>query len=227
MLTFDPHLEILPAAQQRLWLELKPAANLGFILYGGTAIALQLGHRQSIDFDFFSDKKLKKELLRDTFSFFKTSTLLQDREESLTITVPFSDSIPVKISFFGNLSFGRIGEPHSTRDGVMQVASLEDLMAAKLKVLFQRVESKDYIDIAAMIYAGVSLSHGLAAASAMFGSAFQPSECLKALTYFHGGDLHLLTDEIKKFLIAASAGVHDLPSAHLLSSKLTSSSALS
>lgn len=89
MLTFDPHLEILPAAQQQLWSELKPAADLGFILYGGTAIALQLGHRQSIDFDFFSDKKLNKELLRDTFSFFKTSTLLQDREESLTVAVPF------------------------------------------------------------------------------------------------------------------------------------------
>lgn len=221
MLTFDPHLEILPAAQQQLWSELKPAADLGFILYGGTAIALQLGHRQSIDFDFFSDKKLNKELLRDTFSFFKTSTLLQDREESLTVAVPFLDSIPVKISFFGNLSFGRIGEPRSTCDGVMQVASLEDLMATKLKFLFQRVESKDYIDIADMIQARVSLPHGLAAASAMFGSAFQPSECLKALTYFHGGDLHLLTDETKKILIAASAVVHDLPSVYLLSSKLT------
>ena len=220
MLTFYPHLEILPPAQQQLWPELRPAADLGFILYGGTAIALQLGHRQSIDFDFFSNIKLDKNLLRNTFPFFKTALLLQDREESLTVSVPFLDATTVKISFLGNLSFGRVGEPHLTHDSVMQVASLEDLMATKLKVLFQRVESKDYLDIAAMIHEGVSLAHGLSAASTMFGSSFQASECLKALTYFHGGDLHLLTEETKKTLIAASSAVHDLPMVNLLSSKL-------
>ncbi|HLB33221.1 MAG TPA: hypothetical protein VJK54_03195 [Chthoniobacterales bacterium] len=41
----------------------------------------------------------------------------------------------------------------------------------------------------------------------MFGPAFQPSECLKALTYFHGGDLHLLTPEVKQILIEASVSV--------------------
>ena len=53
MARFKPHLEILPPAQQRLWPELRPAAELGFALYGGTAIALRLGHRTSVDFDFF------------------------------------------------------------------------------------------------------------------------------------------------------------------------------
>ena len=39
-----PRLSILPAAQQRLLPELRRAAELGFALYGGTAIALRLGH---------------------------------------------------------------------------------------------------------------------------------------------------------------------------------------
>ena len=40
-----------------------------------------------------------------------------------------------------------------------------------------------------MIDAGISLKHGLAAARLMYGQAFQPSESLKAMVYFEGGDL--------------------------------------
>jgi hypothetical protein len=48
---FAPRLDILPEPQQRLWPELAeiPAE---FVLYGGTAVALHLGHRQSVDFVF-------------------------------------------------------------------------------------------------------------------------------------------------------------------------------
>ncbi|MEI6416848.1 MAG: nucleotidyl transferase AbiEii/AbiGii toxin family protein, partial [Verrucomicrobiota bacterium] len=58
MNSFQPHLENLPKSQQQLWQQLKPVSELGFVLYGGTAIELKLGHRKSIDFDFFSEKKL-------------------------------------------------------------------------------------------------------------------------------------------------------------------------
>ena len=54
MRSFEPHMEILPKAQRALWGLLAPCVDLGFVLYGGTAIALQLGHRSSVDFDFFS-----------------------------------------------------------------------------------------------------------------------------------------------------------------------------
>lgn len=54
--TFQAHLEILPEAQRRLWPELRPTLQLGLVLYGGTAIALRLGHRSSVDFDFFTDQ---------------------------------------------------------------------------------------------------------------------------------------------------------------------------
>jgi hypothetical protein len=50
---FRPHLSILPRAQRLLWDELAPMPR-SFILYGGTAVALHLGHRRSVDFDFFS-----------------------------------------------------------------------------------------------------------------------------------------------------------------------------
>jgi len=49
---FTPRLDILPPSQRRLWDELS-AVPEEFVLYGGTAIALHLGHRESVDFDFF------------------------------------------------------------------------------------------------------------------------------------------------------------------------------
>lgn len=52
---------------------------------------------------------------------------------------------------------------------------------------------------------------GLAAAGKMYGSAFQPSESLKALVYFEGGDLNTLTTEEKNQLVKAVSEVRDLP----------------
>jgi hypothetical protein len=49
---FAPRLDIVPPPQRRLWDELA-AVPAAFVLYGGTAVALQLGHRTSVDFDFF------------------------------------------------------------------------------------------------------------------------------------------------------------------------------
>jgi hypothetical protein len=45
---FAPRTDTLPEAQRRLWAELG-ATPTGFTLYGGTAIALRLGHRQSLN----------------------------------------------------------------------------------------------------------------------------------------------------------------------------------
>lgn len=49
----------------------------------------------------------------------------------------------LKVSFFGTIGFGRIGEPEITDDGTSQVATLDDLMATKVKVILQRIEAKD------------------------------------------------------------------------------------
>jgi hypothetical protein len=195
---------------------------MGFVLYGGTAIALRLGHRASVDFDFFTDQPLNRSALSASFPFLRQATLLQDTPDSFTALVPPStpNDQHVKVSFFGTLSFGRVGEPDVTADGVLQVAALDDLMATKLKVILQRIEAKDYQDIAALLRAGISLSHGLAGARALYGPAFQPSESLKALVYFEGGDLHRLTQEERALLIAAASSVRALPSVDIRSHAL-------
>ncbi len=217
-----PRLEILPGAQRRLWPQLQPSVKLGMVLYGGTAIALRLGHRASVDFDFFTDKPLCKEDLQAALPFIAGAAVLQDRPDTFTVVVSEGEAQAehVKLSFFGGIGFGRVGEPEATEDGVVRVASLADLMATKSKVILQRVEARDYQDIAAMIRAGVSLSTGLAAARALYGFAFQPSESLKAMVYFEGGDLNILSADDKEALIDAASGVRDLPNVHIAARSL-------
>lgn len=222
---FKPRMDLLPPAQQRLWPALQAAAQLGFALYGGTAIALRLGHRTSVDFDFFSEQPLDRDAIQAAFPFMALSTVLQDRQNTLTVNVPYGDSERehVKVSFFGTLGFGRVGEPQITEDGVLHVASLDDLMATKVKGILQRAEAKDYRDIAAMVNAGVDLSKGLAGALALYGNNFQPSESLKAMVYFDDGDLQTLTRSERTCLVKAVSEVHDLPHVDVLALQLTAS----
>ncbi len=152
MSTFAPHLEILPPPQRHIWTELRPAASLGFVLYGGTATALRLGHRSSVDIDFFTERPLDRTALGNAFPFLSTAQVLQDRPDTFTaLTAIAGDETSVKLSFFGAIDFGRVGEPKWTEDGVLQVASFDDLLATKLKVLLQRVEAKDHNDAAALL----------------------------------------------------------------------------
>jgi hypothetical protein len=219
--SFHPHLEILPEPQRELWPQLAPLAA-DYVLYGGTAIALRLGHRASIDFDFFSNRSLDRAALRNALPFLGEAQTLQDRLDTLTVlALPARASRPVKISFFGGIDFGRIGQPQTTTDGIAQVASLEDLLATKLKVVLQRIESKDYRDIAALIQAGAPLDRALAGARQLYGASFQPSESLKALVYFEGGDLVTLPPSVRLALIEAVSAVRHLPEVALLSKRLS------
>lgn len=219
---FSPRLEILPPVQRLLWPQLAPVRTQGFVLYGGTAIALRLGHRVSVDFDFFTEELLDKKEMRLRFSFLAGSVVLQESANGLTVMVPVeSTGMQVKVSFFGSLDFGRVGSPDITEDGVMRVASLQDLMATKVKVVLDRVEAKDYIDIAALLKAGATLTQGMAAARALYGQSFQASESLKALVYFEGGDLENLTAEQKQSLIEAVSNVETLPDTERISRTLS------
>ena len=224
MSRFPPNFGILPEAQKALWPSLAGARTLGMVLYGGTALALRLGHRPSVDFDFFSKDELPShDILTEALPFLVQSKILQAQKNTLSVlTTPLDDpEKTVNVSFFGGIHFGRIGTPQLTNDGLVEVASLDDLMSTKLKVIMQRVLAKDYRDIAALVRAGVDLPRGLAAAQEMYGPAFQPSESLKALTYFQGGDLAELSQLDRETLVEAVQQVRELPEVMLVSRDLS------
>ena len=220
--SFKPRCEILPFAQKRLWPSLGFTRENGFVLYGGTAVALRCGHRISVDFDFFSDRPLDKTLIYTHLPLNNNAVVLQEEPQTLTLLMDSGQpgENDVKVSFFGKIGIGRVSDPDITDDGILEVASMDDLMATKLKVILQRIEAKDYRDIAALINAGASLSKGLAAARLMYGQQFQPMESLKAVTFFKGGDLERLTTEEKEILIHAAGNVFKLPEIQILSQGL-------
>jgi hypothetical protein len=204
--------EILPAAQREIWPQLAPTRSLSFVLYGGTAVALHLGHRASIDFDFFRAEPLDKKQIEMSFAFVRDAQTVQEDPNTL-VTVAKMPSGPVRLSFFGGIAIGRINEPFLTSDSILLIASLEDLLATKLKTILDRAEAKDYRDIAAMLSAGVSLPRGLGAFSAMFGK--DPALPLRALGYFKDGDLPDLSNDDQDSLRRARDSVTEIPSVAL------------
>ena len=222
MSTFTPKLEILPAAQRALWPLLSATGTMGLVLYGGTAVGLRLGHRPSIDFDFFTSNPLNRVEISAACPFVIGAKVLLDEPDAFTMLTGAPYPPGVKVSFFGGIDFGRVETPELTSDGVTEVASFADLMATKLKVILQRIEWKDYADLAAMIGARLDLSRGLSAARTLFAPSFQPSESLKALTYFEGGDLAQLCESDRETLVDAARAVRELPAVPRLSYSLHS-----
>src|ERR1700694_1834722 len=95
--SFNPRLDILPPAQQRLWPELSHTPE-DFTLYGGTAIALRLGHRASVDFDFFGRASFDPDRLLATVPYLAGSRVLQREENTLSCRITRGG--PVLVSFF-------------------------------------------------------------------------------------------------------------------------------
>ncbi len=90
----QPCLEVLPAAQLKVWKNLAPTRQLGFVLYGGTAIALRLGHRVSVDFDFFTQAPLDRLAIGEAFPFLAGSSVIQDDREILKHAVSDIRTLP-------------------------------------------------------------------------------------------------------------------------------------
>jgi nucleotidyltransferase AbiEii toxin of type IV toxin-antitoxin system len=205
---FEPRTEILPKAQQEIWPLLAPAPRLSLVLYGGTAIALHLGHRISVDFDFFRTEPLNKKDIETSFTFVRNAQTIQEDESTLVVIAPMQSG-SVKVSFFGGLDMGTINEPQRTKDTTLLVASLEDLLATKLKAIMDRAEAKDYRDISAMLSAGVSLETALGGFAKMYGK--DPGLPLRAMGFFKDGDLPSLPKTDQDFLRSARDRVSEIP----------------
>jgi hypothetical protein len=199
-MSFSPKLAALPVAQRALWVDLKQVPRR-FVLYGGTGLALRLGHRQSEDFDFFADAPVNPDELLNSLPLFKGAVVRQKALNTLSVTVHRPDA--VKLSFFG-LTCRRVQDPDVTDDGVMLVASLLDIAAFKMAVVTERAEAKDYLDVHALLKSGLNLSDALGAAEAVYGGQFNPLITLKALTYFRDGDLPSLPEDVKQALRVAA-----------------------
>lgn len=114
-----------------------------FYLAGGTSLALQIGHRDSVDFDFFIEKDLNTgKLFEELRKIFEGHKLLKIQEETNTLTVLIDSSI--KVSFF-TYRYKLIDKIIS--DENFTFASVADIGCMKLSAITGRATSKDYIDL--------------------------------------------------------------------------------
>jgi hypothetical protein len=189
----EPRLDILPESQRLLWPELD-AVPAGFVLYGGTGLALQLGHRVSEDFDFFSSSGFDPDQLKSALPFFRDldpanpDIWVQRKRDNLEAYVNRGGL--VKVAFFGGLdTLQRIEDPRRAAGSLVQVASLMDLAGMKMRVIQVRGSWKDYVDIHTLVSHGVDVPTGLAAAKAI-DRRFDPATSIRALQFYSDGTLN-------------------------------------
>jgi hypothetical protein len=113
----------------------------------------------------------------------------------------------VKLSFFGAIDFGRVGEP--VVSGGRLIASLLDLFGTKLATITQRIESRDYIDIAALLRAGLDINQGVAALFGLYGNQASGLQSVKTMVWFGDGDLDRALPADVKQELSRAAGRYD------------------
>lgn len=201
--TFEPRLDILPESQRLLWPELD-AVPSEFVLYGGTGLALQLGHRISEDFDFFSSSGFDPDHLRLRLPFFRAldpsnaDVWVHHKRDNLEAFV--NRSGVVKLAFFGGLdTLKRVEDPRRAAGSRVKVASLVDLAGMKMRVIQVRGSWKDYVDIHTLVTHGVDVPTGLAAAKAI-DERFEAATSIRALQFYGDGTLQRVPEGMQRDL---------------------------
>ncbi|MEO8230761.1 MAG: nucleotidyl transferase AbiEii/AbiGii toxin family protein [Ignavibacteriota bacterium] len=200
------HTEILTKNQLQLLPLLKDFSK-DYILVGGTAIALYLGHRYSIDFDLFTSKVIQRKSIKNY--------LIKNRHNLNQLIKEEADQIhfiinEVKITFF-QYPFS-INETVDF-EGIIKIPTLINLAAMKVFALGGRGKWKDYVDIYFLLKNHFSLQDIIARAEGLFGDVFNDKLFREQLTFFDDInydeeviylDTPIDNDVIKKFLIDAA-----------------------
>jgi len=110
-----------------------------FYLAGGTALALQIGHRISYDLDFFCNCKIENENILEAITVLKPFQLLSQSKNILVINIR-------------NQKVGFVKYPYEminsiNDEGGFRFASTEDIAAMKLAAITGRGRKRDFTDI--------------------------------------------------------------------------------
>lgn len=166
---------LYPKTKQVLEKLVKLEVINNFYLAGGTALALQLGHRKSIDLDFFTPKFPSKNLLLKQLSVLNPK-VIQEAEGTLDVIID-----TVKVSFL-KYQYGMIQE--FTRYNNLNMASVLDIGCMKLTAISSRGSKKDFVDLY-FIMKKYSLQSLLDAVASKFSDVdYSMMHILKSLSYF-------------------------------------------
>lgn len=148
-----------------------------FFLVGGTAIALQIGHRESVDFDLASKKQINATALRrKVLDIGKIETVIVDNPDEYTIVVN-----GVRLTFF---SYPFLIDPAVNLDRVIQAPDLTTLAAMKAYTLGRRAKWKDYVDLYFVIDQIGSVEPIITKAKEIHSTEFNEKNFRAELSYF-------------------------------------------
>ncbi len=169
------HPEILNEAQRQLLPFIKSFTK-EYYLVGGTAVSLQIGHRQSIDFDLFKKSNiLKSKIVKRLTEFGLSYQLLYTNSESFHIIVN-----DVKITFFEY----PFTIPTSKTFEKIRIPDLQTLAAMKAFALGRRVKWKDYVDLYFILHDFTDLKSIITQSQKIYGSLFSSKLFRQQLCYF-------------------------------------------
>lgn len=138
-----PHREVISAEMHHLLAVIGQQAFAShFYLAGGTALSLQIGHRRSVDFDFFSETDEVKEKRADEIIHSLNSFSIQVIERTLGNFVLLVDDI--RIGFF---SYGYPLIHPAVQFEKVALASIADIGLMKCDALVTRGSRKDFYDL--------------------------------------------------------------------------------
>jgi hypothetical protein len=148
-----------------------------FFLAGGTAIALHLGHRYSIDFDLFSREKIDSlKIQRKIMKSKKIQKVFVDSKEEYTILVD-----DIKLTF---LHYPFQLSLDNRLDEIIDLPGLISLAALKAYALGRRSKWKDYVDLYFIFKNSASLKQVVEKAQDIFGDNFNEKIFKSQLAYF-------------------------------------------
>jgi hypothetical protein len=148
-----------------------------FYLVGGTAIALQLGHRRSIDFDLFKPSALNHKRILDKISKRKLKPFITRRvQEQLNLIIN-----NVKFTFF---EYPFPVKADVKLENFILMPTVLDLAAMKAYALGRRSKWKDYVDLYYILNLHCSIEEISARSSEIFGQSFSEKQFRSQLCYF-------------------------------------------
>jgi hypothetical protein len=136
-------------------------------------LALRLGRRTSVDFDFVSNAPFDPERIAASVPFLKDAERIQVGQDTRTCRVDRGG--PVLVSFSGGVSLGQVTARDQLQGVTLFIASQLDIAGTTMAVVQKRGEAKDYLDTDALLKHGVDLSTALAGASSIAAASIRSS----------------------------------------------------
>jgi hypothetical protein len=178
----------LPASHKSVYPHLAFLREEGAVLYGGAGVYFYAPRRDLHDFDFYSSQSVDHHQIISQFEKHLEVERLHEQQNTLVLSLKTSDG-PIEVGLYSSLELPQISAPSITSDGVLAVASREDLAATKAKALLERISPGDYCDLATLYEIGADMPRSLHHAQSMFGPEFSPGDVMRAMLYFDDLDL--------------------------------------